>query len=353
MSLLQGEAGDQWAIFLESRASKLSKMPSKDSLEYINLSNILQKALQQDTVEELRFEACLLLIQPDLHLNLDRRQLTQFKKTTQDIFERGSKAQIDAVCQYRADNNIAGGQEILHVADRLGHQDEEKRVNAIRFFDTLSLHNADSVISTLLRLVSHICWSVRFDVFAVMKIWILKMVPFSSTNRVAKHVLDASHEDYIEYQIEAMKNNPGIDLISEQDHISILKYDHLISECVTSLLDHMWSDSHKVVQDKAIEILGDLHYGMSIYKRIISSLEDPLLSRKTLAIQSIGALGAISQPDLPFFLACFRYPYTSIRIEACKAACQLRSDEAGIVTCLLDLMNDRDANVRCYAMKGL
>jgi hypothetical protein len=63
-------------------------------------------------------------------------------------------------------------------------------------------------------------------------------------------------------------------------------------------------------------------------------------------------MGLITKTTLPDFIESLKDPYAAIRLEACKVACKLKSDNRDLVAALLDSFSDSSWQIRAFAIKG-
>ncbi|EGF82719.1 hypothetical protein BATDEDRAFT_34391 [Batrachochytrium dendrobatidis JAM81] len=141
---------------------------------------------------------------------------------------------------------------------------------------------------------------------------------------------------------------------TKQLSLEAMKYNsNIVKKCVDVLLNIMWTDWNKEVRDAASHTLGALGQGRPIFDWVVGLLgsKDPV--KRVDALRSLSYLGVMTKSSLEALLACFKDPYASVRIEVCKFACILASDDRAIVSNLLDLLNDHDYRVRAYAVKAL
>jgi HEAT repeat protein len=139
---------------------------------------------------------------------------------------------------------------------------------------------------------------------------------------------------------------------SEIDPITTNLSEHA-NKCINLLLDLMWNDRNPSVKAVATKSLGELKQGKAVYDWIIQHFTSDEPLKRVAALRNIASLGMIALIDVPAYLKMFTDDYGSVRIEACKVACVLKSPEREMINCLLDRLNDGDFKVRAYAIKAL
>jgi hypothetical protein len=64
-------------------------------------------------------------------------------------------------------------------------------------------------------------------------------------------------------------------------------------------------------------------------------------------------MGLITKTTLPDFIESFADPYAAVRLQACKVACKLKSDDRDLIGALLDSFSDSSWQIRAFAIKGM
>jgi hypothetical protein len=98
--------------------------------------------------------------------------------------------------------------------------------------------------------------------------------------------------------------------------------------------------------------LGKLHQGNAIYNHLICLISSENPAKRLDALKCLGYLGLITKSTLSDFIECFKDPFTAIRLQACKVACKLKSDNRDIIQALLDCLDDASWQIRAFAIKG-
>lgn len=374
------ESPSNWSKFLESNTARLSKCPENGDSERDRVFDILCKALHQETSDELRYESCKLLIETRTYMMLGRWDTLSFKKTLTEIIEKGSDDQIDAVCHYFAKLDQIDARVVDHVKLGLGNLQQAKRNRAINFYSHLGKKYSDIVIPSLIELGSNMNWKVRYDVVIVLGCWIPKLIgaPLQPPAVRDPDALDTDSDELVKalfHTLGTLSNENAQDddesrqtptiiapakkikpLDSQPDPPNKKKYfDACINgtfKLILVLLKMMWNDHNQLVRSKATNVLGEQKQGKPVYDWIIQHMSSVEPLKRIEALRCISALAVIASPDIPKFIKCFSDHYASVRIEACKAACVLKSGDRDVVNCLLDRMDDSDFKVRAYAIKG-
>ena len=106
------------------------------------------------------------------------------------------------------------------------------------------------------------------------------------------------------------------------------------------------------MRDLASIALGRLQQGNAIYNHLIYLTKSEFPAKRLDALKCLGYLGLITKTSLPELIACFKDPYTAIRLQACKVACKLKGDNRDLMEALLDSFNDSNWQIRAFAIKG-
>jgi hypothetical protein len=379
-----------WSKFLESNTARLTKCPGLEDTERERLFEALCRALHQNVSCDLRYEACKLIIESDTYQLLGRWDALQFKDIIAEVLDKGSEEQMDVVSQYFARIGQIDARIIDQFKDGLGNLDDQKRNTSLTFYCLLGSEYVELLIPTFLKLGDHMNWKVKFDVIIVLSYWIPRLMPPPSqpplprdpdaletdTDELIKklfHTLgimsnDAAHDAAEQHggrpnsaRAQPVQQQPVIvdeEAELELKRLNLRKQKH-VDSCINLLLELMWTgmtflslDQNLEVKAKATQTLGELKQGKPVYDWIIRHLTSHEPLKRVEALRCIASLGVIARLDMPVYLQCFNDPYASVRIEACKAACVLKSCEREMVNTLLDRFDDSDFKVRAYAIKG-
>jgi HEAT repeat protein len=126
-----------------------------------------------------------------------------------------------------------------------------------------------------------------------------------------------------------------------------------VEASVNILLKLMWEDWSNEVRDAASLALGNLGKGRSIFDHIVNQLQSEHSGQRLEALKCLAHLGIMTQGAMKSFIKCFSDFYSIIRLEACKVACVLKTDNREIIAALMDRMDDFDYKVRAFAVKGI
>jgi hypothetical protein len=177
------DSGSDWIKFIESDTSRITNCPNVGDVERENLYNvfcryytklIISRALHQQVVRELRYEACKLLIESETYNKLGRWNTLQFKITLPEVLEKGSDDQMDVIAQYFANIGQVDARIIAQFRAGLGNIETAKREASLKFYSNLGTGYADMVIPMLIGLGGDMNYKVRYDAALILSQWILR-----------------------------------------------------------------------------------------------------------------------------------------------------------------------------------
>lgn len=340
---------------------------------------LIYRALHQQVIDELRYEACKLLIETEAYQQLGRWDQLQFRTTLPEVLSKGSEDQMDIVAEYFAKRGNIDERIINQFRNGLGHLETERRNKSIEFYCSLNIEHADIVVPLMLNMGKEMNYKVRYDVVVILSSWIPRLLPPLPSPPAPRDpdALETDSEELVKALFHTLgttsfENNESSGAISDTEEKSKnIKFGSIKSQpqsdpnplppistknadsCIELLLDLMWNDKNSDVKGIATRVLGELKQGKAVYDWIIRHFTSEEPMKRAQALRNIASLGMITRDDMPKYLATFKDSYGSVRIEACKLACVLRTKERDIIHCLLDLLDDCDFKVRAYAIKAL
>ena len=107
------------------------------------------------------------------------------------------------------------------------------------------------------------------------------------------------------------------------------------------------------MRELSSKALGELHQGNALYNHLIHLIQSDIPVKRLDALKCLGYIGVITETALSDFINCFKDQYASIRLQACKVACKLKSNDRHLMQALLDSFNDSDWHIRIFAIKGI
>ncbi|KAJ3269059.1 HEAT repeat-containing protein 4 [Terramyces sp. JEL0728] len=367
-----------WNSYLDSPIAKLFDIPQKTSREWNELQKIAISGIKQETDRALLGEAICVLIQLGGESALGRWDTIIFKQFINELMEIGNCEQKQIVSLYYVKQSKVDKRVVDQIYLGLGDLNQEKRMQTLSILGSLDIGFAEYIVHLCKRDVAHSNWRVRLDVIHLLAAWTKRLAP-SDNGPPPKRDPDALETDD-EKTVKALFYTLGTTTLEQHeeqaerssmpqfiqmDDESLPKANEeanaeLFAECVQILLGLMWNDWSENVRDVANSVLGKLHQGKPVYDWILLQLEKPDPVKRVDALKSLTAIGVLFKHNINTFLKCFKDPYASVRIAACKVrvilnqvACVLESPEREIVTEIMGMLDDHNYKVRAYAVKAL
>lgn len=315
-----------WNRFLDSELSTITSIPTQHSQDWNELLKSLVRCLHEEYHRNLQYEAVCKIIQIQGFPALLRWDLIAYKAVLDDMLNNGNpyQKQIASIENVRAGN--IDRRVIDHIRLGLGDLDSEKQQAAIQILSSLDISYAEQVVSIMVEGARHSNWRARCDVIAVLKVWIPRLAP-SPSPPTAPRDPDALDSDG-DVLIKALFNTLGTTTnitenvnIASTNEIEVKtepKTDHLYDQCVQLLLGLMADDWSSVVRTTAASALGSLKQGKPVFNWVIKSLESSDPVKRVDSLKCLSFLGVMIKDKLPEFLKCFKDPYSTIKIEACR-----------------------------------
>ncbi|KAH9269280.1 hypothetical protein BASA83_008642 [Batrachochytrium salamandrivorans] len=384
--------------FLGSSFSGLKTIPQPGTIEREAVIKILTIALREENDCLLQFEACRLLIHIQAQGNLTRWDVITFKRVLDNMLKSGSEEERDAAALAFIESNSINTVVIGQIRSALGNLNQGRRDMAREVLAHLDLMHAEMIVQVLVDDSKHINWRVRLDVIHLLEIWIRRLSPVYTSSISARDPGTPDTDDTASRMQSQHVNshyeiNPHDSVASSNSHSKDENTPHLprffqgsasfqeplgislkssletlpvrlspkiierrrvvVKSCVDVLLGLMWGDWSQDVRKAASGSLSGLGQDLQVFEWVISLLssDDPI--KRVDALCHLAYLKVMTKSSLHLYLACFKDPYASVRIEACKVACVLASADCGIIDALLDLLDEHDYRVRAYAIKAL
>jgi hypothetical protein len=353
----QGES-EKWNVFLDSHLPAISSIPDQHSLDWKKIFETLTSCLREEKYPNLQYEAVCGIIKLKAHKNLRRWDRIAYAKVLDEMLSLGSPKQKELASVQCLETGDVDVRVIQQLRLGLGDVDEDKRKRSIDILGNLRVEFAPSVVHVLVQDSKHSSWRVRYDVATLLKMWIPRIAPPCKLPPPPRD--PDSLETDSEETLKALFSNES--WYTEQKNDSILLNGTIFSDyfgedglhdrCVQLLLELMNTDWSFEVRNAAAHYLTDLKLGKPVLDWILNSLssEDP--TRRVDALKCLTQMAVIPQDRLDAFVRCFKDPYSSVKIEACRVACSLKSNNPKIVMALLDMLDDLEFKVRAYAIKG-
>ncbi|KAJ1344917.1 hypothetical protein BSLG_000432 [Batrachochytrium salamandrivorans] len=358
--------------FLGSSFSGLKTIPQPGTIEREAVIKILTIALREENDCLLQFEACRLLIHIQAQGNLTRWDVITFKRVLDNMLKSGSEEERDAAALAFIESNSINTVVIGQIRSALGNLNQGRRDMAREVLAHLDLMHAEMIVQVLVDDSKHINWRVRLDVIHLLEIWIRRLSPVYTSSISARDpgTPDTDGNVPVKASPHAFRNttndgkksrdHSGAEYIRNSDSI---KYPGSLKSSHGSITDPIIVDTASRMQSQHVNSHYEINPHDSVAKRrrvVVKSCVDVLLGlisddpiKRVDALCHLAYLKVMTKSSLHLYLACFKDPYASVRIEACKVACVLASADCGIIDALLDLLDEHDYRVRAYAIKAL
>jgi hypothetical protein len=304
-----------------------------------------------------------------------RWDMLVYKNSITEILNTGTKTQkyIASMAEVRSGN--IDSRVIQQVWLGLGEFNNDRRRFSLNILSKLDTKFADSIVKNLERDSVNPNWRIRLDITMVLKCWILKLEPPMMKKPVTEDP-DALDTDDAETKkalfhtfiggTGSVENlnifNSGVDVrrdvackISTFEEETKYNPEFLVlyEKCIELLLTLMSNDWSVEVRSAAAKILGELKQGKAVVDWIAQSLESPDPVKRGNSLKSLSLIGVLIRDKIPLFLKCLKDPFASVRIEACRFASKLKSNDPVIINNLMDLLMDSSYKARAYCVKGI
>ncbi|KAJ2998327.1 HEAT repeat-containing protein 4 [Globomyces sp. JEL0801] len=408
-TLLKTSSGDleltenEKDLFAKCIEISVQHLPSHHDLDSKDLKDLIAAliiCIRQESELQIRHEAGTILLQLGEESRLGRWDRMTFRQLVDDIMDVGMEHQKDVVALYYVKIGKVDTRVVRQIKIGLGDLDRNKSDMTVDILSNLDIKFADYVIKMCEEDSQKSNWRVRYDVISVLRAWIPRITPPEKPpppprdpdaletdddamvkalfNTLGKTTTVKSTEEKvveapipedlsmdeilelkesvplqpnIEIQIPAAsKSNTSLATLTAEE---VQEREALCKQAVHVLLNLMWTDWSAEVREAATNALSELKQGRPVFDWVVSLLESEDPVKRVDALKCIAFLGVMVHEKLPIFEKCFKDPYTSVKIEACKVACILRSPQQGIVRQLLDLLENPEFQARAYAIKAL
>ncbi len=354
--------------FLDSSISRLAHLPNLDNQS--DFFKCLLICLRKEENSNLRMEAVKLIIMVNAESTLGRWDAMIFKQVTKDILNSGTNDQKQEVALYYVKNHIVNHQVIYQLRKGLGSFDKNTQKETVEILGTLDLEFVQVIVDICAEDSCHSNWRIRFDVVSLLNCWIPRLAPpeqqvppprdpdalatDDETTMKALFFTLGHISTPLEHSEELGEEPTSSD--QPQRYVEKKASEHLYTneyfKCVEIMLKLLTSDWSEHVRCAASDAIGYLSLGKTMFQWIISTLSSNDPVKRIDALRCLSCIGIIHAESLPYFIKCFKDPYSSVRIEACRVAQALACSDKQIISGLMDLLDDHEYRVRAYSIKG-
>jgi hypothetical protein len=364
------EEMELWNRYLDSQLSSLSSIPQPTCETWKELLQTFVSCLRQEGHSALQFEAACGIIKMKGVKALKRWDSLAYKQVLDQMLSHGNPYQKQVASMECLETGGIDVRVIQQVRLGLGDADDEKRQLSIHRLGNLSTKFAEAVVQVLRQDAKHTSWRVRLDVVTLLKVWIPKLTPpfpppppprdpdalETDTEEVLKALFQSGSKPEEEPKglLSGMMSTMFVNDIPD----SYQGDEKLYGQCIHLLLEMMSNDWSVEVKSAASQALGELKQGISVLQWVFKSMKSLDPTKRVDALKCLSFMAVVPKDNLNDFVQCFRDPYSSVRIGACKVkradevAFALKSSENQIVMAILDLLDDLEYRVRAYAIKG-
>ncbi|KAJ3103655.1 HEAT repeat-containing protein 4 [Phlyctochytrium bullatum] len=400
--------------FLKTKTAEIRKLPEPDSEDHEILCKTLLLCLHEES-SELRFEASKLLISINEFRNLGRWDGIAFKNTLGEMLREGTSDESFLAGKTLCDLGYVDTKAIRRVRKGLGDLDDAKRLSAKQTLELLAKQYCIAVLEGLIAEAESTSWRVRVDVVELLeKIMVrhrpakeisidddatsprsvlgedpsedgskvMKMIESpkgslegikslaASTVRLSAH--DISKEDpkrstgrlsltadmqEVNQSLKTtnLSNLRRISMILRSDtnlqRIEEHRLKSLLRQATEVLLGLMWNDWSPEVRSAAGIALMNLGEGKAMFDWIMSLLESEDPTKRIDALKCLSGIGFMNSTTLEKYLATFKDPYSTVRLEASIGTSKCREPRVreALHWCL---DHDSDQSVKIEAMKS-
>lgn len=356
--------------YMRSKLPKMEYAPDPGNVDRINLVRVLSLALRQELSYPLRLESASLLIQSGLGLELSRHDVFLFQSFLSIMLRESTEYYRDMAALSFCENGLVDDFVIQHLMTGLGDVDCTRRAKINSLISKLESKHTKSVVCILLSETRNLNFKIRQDAVWHLGTYVKRMFDAIKSNGAQtnpgnekswssydsnefisqKEEVSAAHSAEIPEQSAppTVEKRVYFDLDAKE-----MTFEMLIDESIDILLRIMWDDWVVDVRDAASQTLGKLGQGTAVFDRIVMLMQHQDMHKRVEALKCFYFMSVMTQPALKSLIVCLSDPYMIVRIQACKVACALRSENIGLIHALLDRLEDFEWSVRAYAVKGI
>jgi hypothetical protein len=352
----------KYQAFLDSDLVNLQSKPERNSKTWDHLVKFLVYCMGTDSNQAILFESvcCLSLLDAESTLLRWDRQL--YRNTINKILNIGTNTQRRMASLAEVRSNNIDHRVIQQIWLDLGSFDRTKRNKSLSIISKLNIKFAKIIVNFLEKDSTNPNWRVRIDMVALLKYWVEKLQPPppQKPNVLDPDILENDDPQTIKalFPFEKSVSTQGLGeehaAGSDQDATHYYNPENLplYEKCIALLLNLMSNDWSAKIRASAANTLGELKQGKAVLDHISNSMKSSDPVKRVNSLKCLSLLRVLSKDHLSTYLECLNDPFASVRIEACRFACQLKSPIPIIVNRLVDLLGDPDYKVRAYSVKG-
>lgn len=315
--------------FLDTPWTSLSEIPNQKTEAYSVLVKTLSLALREQENKHLRFEAANLLIQLNAHAELTRWDNMSYRRTLHEMLTDGTAEEQLFAALSISSSKSPDYESISAVVEMgLGNIDPEKTEESKKVLLDLSKRYIPVLFDVLLKNCENTSWRLRKDVIDLFCRWIAKLARFKS------------------YQ-NGKRTTRAIDLSTVNP-----MFENAVQKAVQALLSLMWYDWSPEVRTTATNALSEMGIGRPIFDWVVKQLGDPDPGKRVEALRCFGKLRILTADSLKSLMITLDDPYVSVRVQACKVACVIATNNRPLINKLLEKCDDFEWKVRAYSIKG-
>ncbi|KAI9197346.1 armadillo-type protein [Polychytrium aggregatum] len=355
------ELGD----FLNTPYTEYPVVPEKHTPAYQAIFQTMMLALREGD-RFLKYEAVRILVMMGAQFStLGRWDNISFKAALHEMIRHGAEHQRFLAATTLCELDNVDEHVFRELQKGLGDVEEQRRNKSKAMLERMGTEYVHQVFSILVEESRNSSWRARRETVDLLEKWIHRLSPKAAVDS------DGASEPAPGMNGNGSTNDPSNgpkgsnkaarpapkpkpkpppteeEIKKQQERLE------MIDRAVQILLDLMWNDWSTEVRNGSAQALGRLGRGRSVFDRIVHLLEsnDPL--RKIDALKALGSIGVMTKSAMDNYLACFVDSHHSVRIQACKVACVLATNNRQLVGALIDRFDDYDWRVRAYAVKAV
>jgi hypothetical protein len=319
-----------WNRYLDSQLSSLSVVPEHNSESWKELLRTFVSCLRQEGHSSLQFEAVCGIIKMKAVNALRRWDSLAYKQVLDQMLSHGNHYQKQVASMECLETGYIDVRVIQQVRLGLGDADEEKRQLSIQRLGNLSTKFADAVVQVLQQDAKHTSWRVRLDVVSLLKAWIPKLTPPipPSPPPLDPDALETDSEEVLkalfhsgskpEEDPKSLLSGMVSTIFSDDIEGAYQGDEKLYGKCIQLLLEMMSNDWSPEVKSAASQALGELKQGISVLQWVFKSMKSMDPTKRVDALKCLSFMAVIPKDRLSDFVECFKDPYSSVRIGACR-----------------------------------
>jgi hypothetical protein len=359
--------------YLRSTLPKMEYAPDQGNVDRVNLIRVLSLALRQELSYPLRLESASLLIQSGLGSELSRHDVFLFQSFLAIMLRESTEYYRDMAALSFCENGLVDDFVIQHLMTGLGDVNSTRRAKLNSLISNLESKHTKNVMCILLSETRNLNFKIRQDAVWHLATYVKRMN--DATKRGGARTPLESKKSWSSYdsnefisQKEVTVANENPELPQQPAAVPLppvrrtadfdldpreMTSEMLIDEAIDTLLRIMWDDWVIDVRDTASQTLGKLGQGTAVFERIVMLMQHQDMHKRVEALKCFSFMSVMTHEALKSLIVCLSDPYMIVRIQACKVACALHSEDLGLIHALLDRLDDFEWSVRAYAVKGI